>query len=229
MIIQKIYDNLAKSFEKEENELLKILLNLKLKNEFNPKEYGQHDSLIKCKFPKSVNALQNLQNLTTIFERAEQIRKVHLEIISDIKFYCEINKIKPIEICADVLISALMTILIESGMKNLIVEMLLLQYFLYVDYNITETSLMISNFIAAVKKLSQVSINYNSGIIEMAMGINIRDIILPNFFKYKKQEILAKKSSYYKKKAEGLNYVKQYQDYFTSDAETDENNNIIHK
>ncbi len=87
--------------------------------------------------------------------------------------------------------------------------------------------MMIANYITVVRQVSEMSLQgKGDGLIESTQGVNMRELIVADFFTQKRKKALAHiaRSEH---KPSVVAYTKQYEDYFgseknESDAETDE-------
>lgn len=211
VVFEKIYETLCYSLQKEEDSLGKILVNLKLKNEFNPINFGQAQELSNCSFKKSSDFLEEINNKRTPFEKVDVLKQVNMLILKDIKSHL-LSLNLAMELNERIMYASFMTTFLGSKMEHPLVQMKLMEYFLYVEYNAGETGLLIKTFIMTINDFQKITLNQESGIIEGPKEINLKDFTVTNFFEKKKKKALQKDESKLSKTA--LTYVKQYDDHF---------------
>ena len=161
----------------------------------------------------------------TVFERVECLRQVNKILIKEITDHWYLYNIPAISITNNIIIASLMTALLKTQLKNPLLNMLLLKYFLCVDYNLPEVDTIIKNFLKAVKGLSKTALKDTSRVIECDHMLTMKDLIVNDFFITQRKKVLSRAEKSFHKPV--IAYTKQYANYFLpedvlSDAETDE-------
>ena len=109
------------------------------KSQFNPKDYGQDKTLLACSFLKTGQLLSKMNEYRTPFEKIDLLVLVHKQIKLDINEHILNTKLKQIPLSGDILISSMITAIVNSLLiENIISNMLLIQYFSYVNYSTSE-------------------------------------------------------------------------------------------
>lgn len=228
MVFFVIHDNLKttlkKAFAKEDKALNKIILNLELNNDFDPVQYGQDATLLDCDFAKTVLQMKALDSCRAVFERADCLRQLHKTLVREVTEHWYTSNVSAVSVTPAVVTASLMTALLKAQLASPLLHSLLVKYFLCVDYGLPEVRTVAKHFVSAVKGLSKVGLKDTSGVIECDSALNMKDLIMKDFFVVQKKKVLSRIERSFHKPV--VAYTKQYEDYFLpedmSDAETDE-------
>jgi len=146
IVFKELYDHifglLSKNYNSEENNLIAFIEKKFMKTGFNPLDYGQHKSLIGCKFTKTSQLFPYVNLYATPFEKINVIKGIHKQVKQEIDEYLYLKKLPKIELNEDILIASLMTAFVNSKIENPISNMLFIQYFSFADYCIGETGIL---------------------------------------------------------------------------------------
>lgn len=147
-----VFEKLCSNYQVEEKALKAVLNSYKNKAKFNPKDYGQDKALLSCSFLKTGQLLSKMNDYNTPFEKIELLKQAYKQMQLDIEEH--LAEGRQIPLSGDIVIASMIAALVNGPLaENVIANMMIVEYFSYVNYNTSGVGFMVTSYIAVIEKL----------------------------------------------------------------------------